>query len=521
MSNNKFSYHPLKQSIKDLTFPVIKHHWVFLLFLFSMSIYYGIRMFSLDPWYDELYTYYSFISKGPIYSAIHWPVPNNHVMYSIVSAFLNVFGNPYISLRGISYLSCLLNLFLLYILSNKFLDRFLSLGCVALYSSFYLVNSLSIQGRGYSMSITFYLLSLLMLYEISVNKKNRLIYYIVFSLTLTWGLYTVTSNLYWVIPTCLTGGLYLLLKKDYLRLIKLVISSIIAAIHTFGLYTIIWLAIGSNLLSKTPDSGFYGIYQVKIILSAPWKSFITGMNYMLSSPYIQSMDRSIVIHEFFPWLRGLMNQFIVNQGSFLVGLLLLVLCFNLVITLYKIIVQKIVPFFPLYSIIILVILPLILIVQSVQPYHRVFTFLGIVLAITFFLVFSLFKIQRLNLFICLFFIIFSFVNLNSSYYRAPYADRENKIKEILQTSEITQDMENICFIDDYQKYVLHFYYNIRPIEVPLEDANYLLVPKEILEAEYTLKSWPILYTHSEITPVISEEYKIISETEDYIFYYKN
>ena len=72
MSNNKFSYHPVKQSIKDLTFPVIKQHWVFLLFLFSISVYYGIRMFSLDPWYDELYTYYSFISKGPIYSAIHW-----------------------------------------------------------------------------------------------------------------------------------------------------------------------------------------------------------------------------------------------------------------------------------------------------------------------------------------------------------------------------------------------------------------------------------------------------------------
>jgi hypothetical protein len=31
-----------------------------------MAIYYGWRMFALTPWYDELYTYYYFISRGPV-----------------------------------------------------------------------------------------------------------------------------------------------------------------------------------------------------------------------------------------------------------------------------------------------------------------------------------------------------------------------------------------------------------------------------------------------------------------------
>ena len=82
---------------KETWIKIGKEHTGILLFSIGMAIYYGWRMFALDPWYDELYTYYSFISKGPVYAAIHWPVPNNHVMYSVLSAFLNIFGNPYIS----------------------------------------------------------------------------------------------------------------------------------------------------------------------------------------------------------------------------------------------------------------------------------------------------------------------------------------------------------------------------------------------------------------------------------------
>ena len=78
---------------KETWIKIGKEHTGILLFSLGMAIYYGWRMFALDPWYDELYTYYSFLSKGPVYAAIHWPVPNNHVMYSVLSAFFNIFGN--------------------------------------------------------------------------------------------------------------------------------------------------------------------------------------------------------------------------------------------------------------------------------------------------------------------------------------------------------------------------------------------------------------------------------------------
>ena len=87
---------------------------VFLLLLCSLAVYYGWRLFALTPWYDELYTYYYFISRGPVYAAIHWPLPNNHVGYSVLSAVLNRFGNSAVGLRGVSYLASLGSLILLY-----------------------------------------------------------------------------------------------------------------------------------------------------------------------------------------------------------------------------------------------------------------------------------------------------------------------------------------------------------------------------------------------------------------------
>ena len=87
-----------KWKTKDIEFGI------FLLFLLGMAVYYGWRLFVLTPWYDELYTYYYFVSRGPIYAAIHWPLPNNHMGYSVLSGVLDYFRNSAIGLRGVSWI---------------------------------------------------------------------------------------------------------------------------------------------------------------------------------------------------------------------------------------------------------------------------------------------------------------------------------------------------------------------------------------------------------------------------------
>ena len=516
-----------------------REHKAVVLFAAAMAVYYGWRMFALDPWYDELYTYYSFISRGPIYAAIHWPVPNNHVFYSVLSGFFMIFGNPYIALRGISFLFSVGNLILMYYLASRFFTRKLSLGCAALYASFYQVNYLSVQGRGYTLAIGFYLLALIMLYHICVKPQKQEAFlpvgegrlkrllkgnfplYAVFSLSLTGGLYAIPSNLYWVLPVCLAGGLYLLFQKEMGRLLRLIISSLIAAFNTFCLYSLIWLAIGSNLLSKTEGSGYFGIYQVDILLEAPFKAWQTGMKYMLDTPYVQSIDRGTVITGFFDWLVGLMNLFYSSWGLGLTLLLIvsLFLCPWLGRRSYlKKEEKELFLYVCLGSM--LWSLPIILIVQSVQPYYRVFTFLGVPLALL--LAVYLKKLipqkgQGYLDFSCLLFLAGLLV---TSYYNEPYADRESEIRQIWELAEIREEPESFFYVDDYQKYVLQFYWGYRPRELPLQEAQYILVPREVEKEDFEEYSWPVLYPHAALDWKYLEGCELVYTTSAYRLYKK-
>ncbi len=210
-----------------------RENGLFALWFLWMAVYYGIRMFALTPWYDELYTYYYFISKGPVYAAIHWPLPNNHVGYSVLSGFLNLFGNSVIGLRGMSYLAALLNQVLLYRIGRKCFSYGWSLVCVLLYSCMNLVNQLAVQGRGYTLAVSCFLMAVYMLQIIGWKEeretKRDFKYYGVFSVSLTFGLYILPSSVYWVIPVCVAGGLFLLSLGKIKPLVNLIISSLAAA----------------------------------------------------------------------------------------------------------------------------------------------------------------------------------------------------------------------------------------------------------------------------------------------------
>ena len=107
------------------------------LFIIAMAIYYLWRMFAITPQYDELYTYYTFISRGPVYAAIHWPLPNNHVGYSVLSAFLDLMGNSYIGLRGVSYICAVSNIILINRISKRMITN-----PMMIYNRFSLISSI-------------------------------------------------------------------------------------------------------------------------------------------------------------------------------------------------------------------------------------------------------------------------------------------------------------------------------------------------------------------------------------------
>ncbi len=133
---------------------IFRENFRFFVILLFYICYYTYRMFAVTPWYDEEWTYINMIDRGFVYSATHWPAPNNHVFFSMLSSFFKIFG-VYIGLRGVSLLAATGSLILLYLVLKELFSRGIAIFGIYLYGFFFLVNSYAVQGRGYSLATFF------------------------------------------------------------------------------------------------------------------------------------------------------------------------------------------------------------------------------------------------------------------------------------------------------------------------------------------------------------------------------
>ena len=501
---------------------IIKEYYAIAIVTIAMAIYYGVELVNNKPWYDELYTYYYFISRGPVYAAIHWPVPNNHMGYSVLSAILDYTGNNYIGLRGISWLSSVASIVLCYAMGKKIFSKAAGLIMALLTCSFFLVNSLAIQGRGYALSTTLFLITGLCVYDICLEKEKKW-KYILFSVSMAYALYCIPSNCYWVVTICLVGGAYTLLTKQYKKMRKLIYAGLVAALLTFCCYGTVWLAIGSNLLSKDAQSAYYNVYQLTIIRQDPIASLKTGMDYMLATPYIQSMDRGTVIRELPQYLKDLFELYLEGCGNMIIVLLLAAM-FSALCTLTAKKDGK--DFFVrLYIICFTIMMPVILIGQSVQPYKRVFSFYGVCVSVAAVFIINLFterikkeKLQNITNVVLVAVVASATVALlHSDVYKTPLAGRENDIKKALDNVEVFNG-NKVWYTDDFQKYVLLFYYDNIPIEKGLEEADYVLLSTDY-DNDKEVPEWPILYTEDAIDrEYLEKEFDEAYADDKYIVY---
>ena len=534
---------------------------LFCLLFCGMGIYYLWRMFSIPPWYDELYTYENFIDRGVIYSMIHWPLPNNHVFFSALSAVLNKLGSPYIGLRGISFLASLGSLLLLYRILRKAVPANLAAAGAALFAAMYNVVQQAAQGRGYALSGFFLLAAVNCLYEICVPDaggikelqkisgreiKGRKIdrrfwYYVGFAACLTGGLYTIASNLYWVVPVCMAGGLYLLFSGKYKTLFRLIGASLAAALATFGLYTIIWLAIGSNFLVKEEAGPFFGKGHFYVLLHDPFAAFSRGMQAMLSDPNIQSIDRSRFNSEFIQYLERVANQVYPNGGRILLVLTAagLVLALLLGVRAFW---RKDMPvfFLALYTVVLTVMVPVFLTVQCVFPYLRVFTYMGSVLAMLFVLmVYAVADIvrslaakgkgvqvpARVGKWAAFVFaaagILFSVYSCRLPEYNAGYDSRDNHIYAALKQLD-EQKVDTVLVGDVYAR--LNLYFHIRrcrgkELVMDYEQPDYVLMDKVQTGPEGEALVWPYeMNTQDFPWEWIEKHMEVVFEDDSYIAY---
>lgn len=535
--------------------------YVFLVFFLGMAVYYGYRMFEITPWYDELYTYYYFISRGPVYAAIHWPLPNNHVGYSALSACLIIFGSAAVALRGVSWICSLGSLILLYRIGRKCFAGYLALVPVFVFAQMSMVNQLAVQGRGYALVTFCYLTALWELFHITVEHRHKKRDYILFGCSLVIALWAIPSSLYVVMPVCIIGGVVLLTQKEYKALLHLIVISLLSAVCTVGLYGILWLAIGSNLLVKTADSGFAGMSHLHVILHAPVKAVITGVSYMLDTPYIQSMTREQFTGQAFHWLQTLFG----TQLSPIVGVKDSVMCWLVAVALLAVILcigwrfkNKIHPLFngadvereryreflEWYFLFTILLLTAALIIQCKLPYQRVFSFLGVwaALLLTWLIAMAGRIVGRKGsrqkgdsaqeksgnasgrTGIVWSVLIGGLCILALLLDTAPYSRRDELLREAYKQIDMEQ-AGRIAVTDCDQEYYLLYAYDIEGDRVTrqIEEADVALIDKALLGMQYGYREgpeeWKFYLTKDEIpTAYLEKKMEPVYENWQFILY---
>ena len=535
------------------------------LFVIGMAAYYLWRMFAITPQYDELYTYYTFISRGPVYAAIHWPLPNNHVRYSVLSAILDYFGNPYIGLRGISYLCALSNLILVYRICKRYYAHGLAFAAMLLYSSMQIVNDYSIQGRGYTLSTTCFLIAIYAAGKICTANETGKGVFITLALAFVLGLYTLPSSVYYVIPISIAIALYLLINAyrgrdlkgkitdtSYFKKFRMFFTAGVAAAGvTTVLYGIIWLAIGSNLLVKTEGSAYFGLSHATVLLRAPVTSLLTGMRYMLDQPYIQSLSREDFWSGCFGWGMNLFYYMLPGIG-FLIPVVLVI---SIIISVYECVRHFAYSRTTMNLMVLsnIAVTALMLALSHKLPYLRVFTYGAVVVTFCFCtcverLINTTIRIYNRKISksaekevhresesaikgekwysgmgvyipVAAALILFT-VRFNAYDFSAQLGGRENDIYETLYIADVGKK-QNIAVLDCDQQYLLKFGWDIDCKKTDVTDADCVIIDKNMMDPDYSGPDfWKFYQNYDSIDWDYLDTLRISYENENFILYTK-
>ena len=157
------------------------------------SIYFAL---SMPVSYDEAWTYLNFTQKGVLFSASHYPAPNNHILHSILTNITDElpFSNL-INLRFSVLLVHLAALLLAYRITAKHFDQKTALVVVALSSVLFMNLYYSYLSRGYALVNLFFILALHAAFDI-VKHQNPVRKWLYFGIVSVLGFYTMPSFLY-------------------------------------------------------------------------------------------------------------------------------------------------------------------------------------------------------------------------------------------------------------------------------------------------------------------------------------
>jgi hypothetical protein len=167
---------------------------------------------------DEAFSYVYFVSRGFLVSASYYPGPNNHVFYSELCTFTDLFfDDPLWIMRLPSFLISLALSFLLFVTVKKYHGFLIALFTLVVFSFSDNVNFYSIQGRGYILLTFFAFISALSLVKYLFGERK--VYLFVFIVSSVLGFYTIPVFLYPFLSLALFTLIVLIKYKRLNRLV--------------------------------------------------------------------------------------------------------------------------------------------------------------------------------------------------------------------------------------------------------------------------------------------------------------
>lgn len=253
----------------------------FLLIALLPFIYWLFNYLNADLWYDEISTFESFIFTDFGYPLTHYPYPNNHVFYSILTQCLAVivkcddfyflFDHVYI-FRIFQALITLTTALYSYRILNRFFNLKLNILVILFLFTTIPFMNFSLQLRGYNMSST--LLVMLLFHAWSYIQNPKLWSGILTVLLSALLLYTIPSNLYALASIILSFGIIWLIhkrkkKKDsrsYFYATILIGAGIIISIIFY--LPIIKDVVFNDFSIKRPEDIWYSMKLIPLLLNA-------------------------------------------------------------------------------------------------------------------------------------------------------------------------------------------------------------------------------------------------------------
>jgi hypothetical protein len=199
--------------------------------------------------FDEADTYMLFSSQGPLVSATFYPLPNNHILFSIITSITSMLPiDPVYALRMPLLPIGLLAVIALFGLLKKYFSHAAALIGLSFFIATYPVFIFSFLARGYLLLLLFFIMALYAIFELCFADQYKKRHSYLFVLASIGGLYTIPSFLYALAGVFLFAFITLLVHKKNASIVRLVKDGFMIAIVSAILYLPVLISVKWSLL---------------------------------------------------------------------------------------------------------------------------------------------------------------------------------------------------------------------------------------------------------------------------------